>query len=157
MLAQQQQLPERSSGQYPISPASQNISESSPAIAQDFNSGPSRLGSCQTTAIDPLQTLELIPGFCVTIADANAYLDVYREEYMPRYPYVIIPRQQNASVLYREAPTLFWVIMTIVIPQNGPMQMRLRNWAREHFSQQIIVKQERTLEMLQSILIYLTW
>lgn len=104
-----------------------------------------------------LSTFELFPGFRLTSEEALTYLDVYKQDFMPNYPFVIIPPTTDACTLYSESPSLFWVIMSAVAPQSPEVQQGVRKWLRQYISEHMIVQQERSLQLLQTLLLHLAW
>lgn len=111
----------------------------------------------ETPDPDPSTLLTLMPEFQVTVTMAAVYLDRYRNEYMPKYPFVILSSEITACELYREKPALFWAIMASVAPVDGPTAAKLRVWFREYFSTQVFIEQQKTTTLIQAILVYVSW
>lgn len=106
------------------------------------------------TAVDGL--LELIPGFRLTVAQASHYLELYRSHYMVNFPFVII-ESTNALALYTHSPCLFWAVMCAVAPETERLNDEITAWFRKNLAERIIANQERSVELLQAILVYLEW
>lgn len=98
----------------------------------------------------------MIPGFRITLPQASQYLDLYRREYMPNFPFVII-ETTDAVALYTKSPCLFWVIMSCVAVETENMQESVTEWLRKYLSERVIYNRERSIEYLQSILLYVSW
>ena len=101
--------------------------------------------------------LELVPGFRLTRAEGNDWLDVYRRDFMSRFPFVIIPKDMDACALYTESEGVFWAVMAAVVPQAAGVQVSVKKWFREYIAEHVVVRQEKKLELLQTILVHLAW
>jgi hypothetical protein len=98
-----------------------------------------------------------MPSFKIPADQAETYLDIYRREYEHQFPFVIIPTSTLATTLHHESPALFWVIMSVIVPQPSDVQLDVKKWVRQYIAEQVVVLQEKRLELLQVILIYLGW
>lgn len=63
----------------------------------------------------------------------------------------------TAAGLRARSACLFWSVMAAVVPQTCDVQIAVRAKLRELVSRHCVVLQERSLELLQSILLYLVW
>ncbi|KAM3557774.1 hypothetical protein MY1884_004338 [Beauveria asiatica] len=103
------------------------------------------------------ESIELVPGFAVTFAEAAEYLQIYRKDYMPVFPFVIVEETAKPHELHRNAPALFWMIMAAVAQTSEEVDAALKTWLRHYVAETMIIKQEKTLELLQAILVHLVW
>ncbi|KAF4998285.1 hypothetical protein FGRMN_3334 [Fusarium graminum] len=112
-----------------------------------------------TTAIPPqlATNLELFPGFRVSQQQAAEGINVYRRDYVPNFPFVPVPEHITSHELYSESSLLFWTILAVVSPLEEKVQLGFKLWFRRYLAEHVIVQQEKTLDILQSILIYLGW
>jgi hypothetical protein len=101
--------------------------------------------------------LELLPNFRLTAQQASSYLATYQRDMMPKCPFVIIPHNIDAMTLYHRSKCLFWAIMATVAPLTVEIQADFKLWFRRHLAEEIVVRQQKRLELLQAILIHLTW
>ncbi|KID99536.1 Fungal transcriptional regulatory protein, partial [Metarhizium majus ARSEF 297] len=99
----------------------------------------------------------LIPDFQVTAGEASRFLSMYASEYAPNFPFVMVPSAATAHSLHDRSPGLFWAIMTAVAPQSFAVQQRVKTWFRQYVADHVIVRQEKTLQLLQAILVHLAW
>lgn len=106
---------------------------------------------------DTSTTFQLIPGFSFSLEEAHSYFNIYRREFMPNYPFVIIPEDMDPRNLYATSRCLFWTIMAAVAPQSSATQQGVENWFRQYIADRMVVKQEKNLALLQAILIHLAW
>ncbi|UKZ82572.1 hypothetical protein TrVFT333_010364 [Trichoderma virens FT-333] len=116
----------------------------------------------QTSGTPPLtpesnDTGVLIPGFSFTFEEVISYFGIYRREFMPNYPFVIIPENLDPRALYASSRCLFWTIMAAVTPQSSATQQGVENWFRQYIADRMVVKQERNLGILQALLLHLAW
>ncbi|KAH6605343.1 hypothetical protein Trco_007050 [Trichoderma cornu-damae] len=105
----------------------------------------------------PSTTFQLIPGFSFSLEEVISYFDRYRRELMPNYPFVVIPEDLDPRALYATSQCLFWTIMAAVAPQSPDTQKGVENWFRQYIADRVVVNQEKSLEILQAILLRLTW
>ncbi|OTA07573.1 Zn2Cys6 transcriptional regulator [Trichoderma parareesei] len=106
---------------------------------------------------NPETTFQLIPGLSFTLEEVLSYFDIYRREYMPNYPFVIIPENLDPRALYASSRCLFWTILAAVAPQSSATQQGVETWFRQYIADQMVVKQERNLGILQALLLHLAW
>lgn len=139
-------------GPSPMTPESQLAHKTSPAIPQVLQTGPPRsTGSGNQALFRP------IPDFQVTDREASRFLSIYASEYAPNFPFVMVPSAATAHSLHDRSPGLFWAIMTAVAPQSFAVQQRVKTWFRQYVADHVIVRQEKTLQLLQAILVHLAW
>lgn len=100
---------------------------------------------------------ELLPSFRVTYDEAQRYLVLYQQEYLPKYPFVPLPAGIAPHQLYSESRLLFWSILAVVVPLSHEAQLGFKIWFRKHLAEHLIVRQEKKLEYLQAILVHLGW
>ncbi|OAA58347.1 Fungal transcriptional regulatory protein [Cordyceps fumosorosea ARSEF 2679] len=101
--------------------------------------------------------VELVPGLALTFAEAAEHLAVYRRDYMPLFPFVVIEEGAKPQELHRSAPALFWMIVAAVAQTSEETDRAVKRWLRHHVAETMIIKQEKTLELLQAILVHLIW
>lgn len=101
--------------------------------------------------------ITIVPGFQVTFDEAESALDLYRTSYVPWSPFVPIPASITAHELYESAPLLCSTILAVVMPQTAAIQKDLQQWFRQQIAQHVVVEQERRLELLQAILVFVAW
>ncbi|KAF4428278.1 cercosporin resistance [Fusarium acutatum] len=101
--------------------------------------------------------VELFPGFRVSQQEASERLDVYRRDYVPHFPFVPVPSSMCASELYVESRVMFWTILAVVSPLNDKVQMEFKAWFRRYLAEHLVVRQEKSIDILQAMLVYLAW
>ncbi|KAF5967046.1 cercosporin resistance protein [Fusarium bulbicola] len=101
--------------------------------------------------------VELFPGFRVSQQEASDRLDVYRRDYVPHFPFVPVPSSMCASELYVESRVMFWTILAVVSPLNDKVQVEFKAWFRRYLAEHLVVRQEKSIDILQAMLVYLAW
>ncbi|KAH0598941.1 hypothetical protein MHUMG1_03055 [Metarhizium humberi] len=139
-------------GPSPMTPESQLAHKTSPAIPQVLQTEPPHSTGSGNQAL-----FRLIPDFQVTEREASRFLSIYASEYAPNFPFVMVPSAATAHGLHDRIPGLFWAIMTAVAPQSFAVQQRVKTWFRQYVADHVIVRQEKTLQLLQAILVHLAW
>ncbi|KAF7555776.1 hypothetical protein G7Z17_g1910 [Cylindrodendrum hubeiense] len=108
-------------------------------------------------ATNDLLELELFPGFRITHDQADGHLEAYRRDLMPVFPFVTFPEDVTSRDLYAHSPFLFWTIMSVTAQLPKDVQAETKVWFRKYIAEHVVVQQEKRLDMLQAILIYLAW
>lgn len=93
----------------------------------------------------------------ITMGEAERLLKLYQTDYHPRFPFVPIPRHTTAQDLFQRVPFLFRTIIQIVAPQSPALQRGFTAYFREYLATHIVVKQEKRLDLLQAILLFIAW
>lgn len=101
--------------------------------------------------------VEIIPGFRVTFGEADKFLHLYRGFFSPDFPFVPLPQTTTAYELYSNQPLLFRVVMHVVAPQTQRMQLEFAHWFRDYIARHVVMGQEKRLEILQAIVLYIAW
>lgn len=101
--------------------------------------------------------IQIIPGFVLSPTEADAILNLYRTSYSPYFPFVPIPVTATAAELEQSSPLLFRIILQVVAPQTAAIQKDVDRWFRQTVAQRVVVEQERCLELLQALLVFIAW
>ncbi|KAK3502813.1 hypothetical protein B0T13DRAFT_181768 [Neurospora crassa] len=111
--------------------------------------------------IPPTAYIDITPqpygSLRITMGEADRLLKLYQTDYHPRFPFVPIPRDTTAQDLFQRQPFLFRTIIQIVAPQSAALQRGFTTWFREYIATHIVVKQEKRLDLLQAILLFIAW
>ncbi|OHW98854.1 hypothetical protein CSPAE12_02544 [Colletotrichum incanum] len=105
----------------------------------------------------PDSTFYLVPGFSLSAVKAEEYLDIYRTRLVPNFPFVPIYPNITAAELHGKKRFLFWCIMQAVVPQTAAVQKAVDDWVRRHAAMHVIVLKEKTIELLQGLMVYVAW
>lgn len=101
--------------------------------------------------------IDISPGFRVSIQDADSAIRLYRTAYMPYFPFVPLPVTMTASELHDSAPFLARTILQMTVPAPASVQKEAQRFFRQQFAQHVVVDQERRLELLQALLVFVAW
>lgn len=101
--------------------------------------------------------VELFPGFRVSHQQAEERLELYRRDYVPHFPFVPVPDSMTSQEIYIESSLLFWTILAVVSPLDDKVQMEFKAWFRRYLAEHLVVRQEKSVDILQAMLIYLGW
>lgn len=105
----------------------------------------------------PLDEIDIVPGFRMTFNEVDAALDLYRSAYNPYFPFVPLPASMTGLEVYSATPFLLRTILQVVVPQTSAVQKTVQMWFRQSIAQYVVVEQERRLELLQAILVFVAW
>lgn len=72
------------------------------------------------------------------------------------FPFVIVPNDWTLQSMMRHSPTLLLAVLTAMC-NSTHLQKTLDAGFREVVSQQVLVRGERSLDILQGLLVYLAW
>lgn len=89
-------------------------------------------------------------------AQAEALLDTYRRM-STSFPFVVLPPSMSATLLYNQRPMLFLAIVLVASWQDHNRQMRLDIVYRRELAERTLISPRRTLGLVQSVLVYLSW
>ncbi|RGP60235.1 cercosporin resistance [Fusarium longipes] len=146
--------PESPKEQTHTQPQSQPISIPSLAMS---SSSLNMTAQAPDTPLNFTATAELFPGFRVSLQEASERFDLYKRDYVPHFPFVPVPEAMTSQELYVESSLLFWTILAVVSPLEDKVQMEFKAWFRRYLAEHLIVRQEKSLDILQAMLIYLGW
>ncbi|EEU43187.1 uncharacterized protein NECHADRAFT_46784 [Fusarium vanettenii 77-13-4] len=90
-----------------------------------------------------------------TPAEAEIYLDKFRS-WLPRFPFMVLPKDQTAENLRKEKPFLWLCIMNITTT-SYPQQVKMKERVRQEAAQRVIVDHERSMDVLLGIVCYIAW
>lgn len=116
-------------------------------VEGSFPHYPSPLSSIATP---PGQEGHLIP------VHAEALLNIFRHQYLKYFPFTHIPSEASAQQLQLERPFLFLNIRA-VCSQSQAETDKLGYIIRKTLGSKFFVEQERNLDILQGLLVYLAW
>ncbi|EFQ36722.1 uncharacterized protein GLRG_11871 [Colletotrichum graminicola M1.001] len=102
-------------------------------------------------------TFYLVPGFSISVAKAEEYLDIYRTRLVTNFPFVPVRHDMTAIELHDTKKFLFWCIMQAVVPQTASVQKAVDDWVRRHAAMHVVVLGEQSIELLQGLLVYVAW
>lgn len=97
------------------------------------------------------------PGLDPLDSEACQLLDHYRVQMMPYFPFVVIPEGVDVHALRSAKPFLFKAIITSASYSNLTRQIALGKEVVAYFSEHLLLKGEKSLDLLQGLLIFIAW
>lgn len=73
-----------------------------------------------------------------------------------QFPFVPIPLTKSREMC-RSHPLLIKAIIYACRPQDAHDQETINRWFVEHFARHIVILNEKSIELLQAILVFLAW
>ncbi|KAI8957487.1 hypothetical protein F5Y11DRAFT_339569 [Daldinia sp. FL1419] len=100
--------------------------------------------------------IDMPAGFRISLVEADQVLFEYRTMMQPNFPFVHLP-PWSAREMLQDRPLLLKAIIYVCRPQPWPVKCEIEKWFREYFALHVVVQEERSLELLQTILVYIAW
>lgn len=88
---------------------------------------------------------------------ADLLLDEFQAKMGPQIPFVVIPLHWNSEYLRCQKPFLWKAVMTAASYQDTARQEALARVYIEEFGSKLLVKSEKNLDMLQSLIVHIIW
>jgi len=120
----------------------------------DLNSAPQSLFQPSKAQEPPIE--HVLVQQLLNTQEADALLNEYRSM-SASFPFVIVPAGMTAHELHRERPMLFLAIIIAASWQDHMRQMSLDVIFRRELAERTIITPKRTLGLVQSVLVYLSW
>ncbi|KAL8297866.1 hypothetical protein RB597_007119 [Gaeumannomyces tritici] len=105
----------------------------------------------------PPQSYEIFHGMELSSHEARAALDNYKSVYQLNFPFVPVSRKTSPGALFAKSPLLFRAIMISCAHQSYSLRSSGDRWFLSHIAQRVLVNGEKSLELLQAIIIFLAW
>lgn len=101
---------------------------------------------------------DVIDRGLIDVETASKTFDRYVNEVAPTLPIVVFPPGTSMSSVRRDKPTLFLAIVSVAIsPFRPELQMPLTNEVHRMFADKVVIRGEKTLELVQAIVLSCTW
>ena len=84
-------------------------------------------------------------------------LDMFRTEMVQHYPFVVIPHQVDADTLQAQRPFVMSNIRLVASLGSGKWARRQMHNIMSHVASQMLLRAERSADLLMGILIVLGW
>lgn len=116
----------------------------------DVHPNATQLGSEIHSQLEPLESL-------LSESDADKLVEIYRVDLAKFSPYVTVPAGRTARDLHQETPFLLYSIIWAASYSDISRQRVLEKNIMEHLSKHLLLNGERNLDLLQGLLVYITW
>lgn len=103
------------------------------------------------------ETLLFDDSFFADEEDAQTALNIYREKFIPQFPFVVIPPNTTPLELRQTKPFLYRVIILITCQRSSSHQQILSDLVDKYYIQSIVVNRNQNLDLLQGLLVFLGW
>ncbi|KAI9664896.1 MAG: hypothetical protein M1821_006344 [Bathelium mastoideum] len=164
LAAQKHDIAQASRSAPELSPASNPVGLSTPPISEDVESSildqaPSSIEAFEVFWPRYRQKGEgdVVDRGLLNAARAEGLVEKFKTLKMPSFPFVVIPAGKTATALREESPFLFLAIITACLEDDTILQRRIADEVRSAISTRIIMANEKSLELLQGLLVYLAW
>ncbi|RKL44181.1 hypothetical protein BFJ72_g3914 [Fusarium proliferatum] len=102
-------------------------------------------------------TLDVVDRGFLSLPEAQSLLDNYRSKAVEHFPFVPISSDTTIASLRATKPFLFMCIVATMKFDNCNIQHQIGEEIRNQAHQRVLMQSESTLEILQGLLIYLSW
>jgi hypothetical protein len=97
------------------------------------------------------------PNTLISLSDASVLFDRYIRLMAPSMPFVVIPDGTDPWELAEQKPFLMQVITTVASFHDLPTQQVMVKDMMRQISEKLLMRNEKSLEILQGILILIAW
>ncbi|MCJ1390774.1 hypothetical protein MMC18_003635 [Xylographa bjoerkii] len=87
---------------------------------------------------------------------ANMLLDLYRSQ-SRNFPFVLLPQDVPLSTLRHSRPYLLLTVLAMASSEDIHVQGALEAEYRELLARKVVIEGDKSLDLLQSLLVYLAW
>ncbi|TVY27504.1 Transcriptional regulator [Lachnellula hyalina] len=105
----------------------------------------------------PQPSTGYVPLIYNTIQDEEDLLRVYKEQFAIRFPFIILPPHTTSSELRAQKPFLHRAIMLVASNRKRMQQIEMAKQLSMDIAGALILKGDRSLDMLQSLVTYNAW
>jgi hypothetical protein len=109
------------------------------------------------TDFDNRHDPDIIDQGLLTQDQAQLLLETFRQKCTVHFPFVVVPPETTTSSLRRNAPFLFLAIMSAMSYDNTLLQKYLVREITSQVSEKIVMKGEKSLQLLQGLLVHVAW
>ena len=109
-----------------------------------------------SASLSPFPMVDEVPGYGIPDCVAEEQLNMFRQVFLPMFPFVHIPADTSASELHRQKPFLWLVIMSLTT-KSAADQLAMGEIIRQSVSQKVVAKGDKSLDMLLGLICYLGW
>lgn len=93
----------------------------------------------------------------LSMSDATILFDRYMRLMAPTMPFVVIPEGTDAWEIAQQKPFLMQVITTVAFFHDLPRQQVMVKDLMRQISEKLLMRNEKSLEVLQGIMILIAW
>jgi hypothetical protein len=91
-----------------------------------------------------------------TVEEANELLSFFASRMLPAFPFMKMPLYEHSVEFHKEHPFLYLCIIAVA-SKSTEQQLALGSIIRSTIGQKMLVESERTIDLLQGLLVYSGW
>ncbi|PQE30693.1 hypothetical protein CJF32_00005890 [Rutstroemia sp. NJR-2017a WRK4] len=99
---------------------------------------------------------DVITKGIVTVKKAEAAIKEFESRAFS-FPFVTLPPNTSLDILRQQRPFLLLAVLAVTAQSNMALQSLLEHELRETLGRRVIVRGERSIDLLQGLLVYLAW
>ena len=133
------------------------VSTSTPSHADTYRASQSTglTSPLCSSSTQPDATSNFLPG--LPLEECEILVNDYRRMSSNHFPYVIIPEACPVATLIDERPMLAQAVFIVTAWRLPHRQHALRDKFLQDFSDRYFIKSERSLDLLQALIVYFGW
>jgi hypothetical protein len=89
--------------------------------------------------------------------EAEHLVAAFKENFIPRFPFVTLGPSESAVYLRKHSPFLFLCIVAVPLYGNPPLQQKLGEEVRRQLSLRLLFNAERSMDLLRGLLVHSAW
>ncbi|KAM0428279.1 hypothetical protein ACHAPT_007180 [Fusarium lateritium] len=89
--------------------------------------------------------------------EADSLINDFNSIWVPRFPFVVVDPEQSAVDIHTNSPFLCLCILGVTVDYLHPLRKRIYNEIMDQVTSKIIREAERSLDLLQGLLVYAAW
>ncbi|EGU75989.1 hypothetical protein FOXB_13498 [Fusarium oxysporum f. sp. conglutinans Fo5176] len=97
------------------------------------------------------------PPFGLSWPQAAQVLSLFHEGFTSQFPFVTVGSHHTAESLHKDSPFLFRAIMIAAAPLSEAGVAKARRNILEYLSFRVMVEEDKTLDILQGVLVIIAW
>jgi len=137
------------------------VSDTSPAVRPSVSSLSKELtdtGNTPSIVTDKHPTQQAPTSHSLPlVSDEETYLETFRTQMAGYFPFVVIDKGISARDLKKNKPFLFKTVVMAGSYKDVGRQAALGKEVAEYLSRRVLVEGEKNLDLLQGLLVYLSW
>lgn len=97
------------------------------------------------------------PPFGLSWLQATQILHIFREEYIPQFPFITFSSDRTAEALFKDNPFLFRAVMLVAAPLLESKVVKNKRNTLAYLGYRSLVEEDKTLDILQGVLVIVAW
>ncbi|UPL04299.1 hypothetical protein LCI18_015233 [Fusarium solani-melongenae] len=105
----------------------------------------------------PYETPVTVIHELVGTSEAESLISNFKSNWTSKFPFVVIALERSAINIHTHSPFLYLCIIGVTMDFLHPLRKRLYNEIMDQITSKIIRDAERSLDLLQGLLVYAAW